>query len=162
MIIVYTGNGKGKTTAAIGAGIRAIGHGKKVVMIEFMKGQKTGELNLNLPNFEIYQFGTKEFVMEPTEEDKEKAKEGLKFAEKIIENEQPFLLILDEINVAVKFGLIDPKEVIELLKKVKNHVILTGRYAPKEFIEIADLVTEMKEVKHPFKEGKPAVEGIDF
>ncbi len=162
MIIVYTGNGKGKTTAAIGAGIRAIGHGKKVVMIEFMKGQKTGELNVNLPNFKVYQFGTKDFVVEPTEKDKEMAREGLKFAEKIIENEQPFLLILDEINVAVKFGLIDPKEVIELLKKVKNHVILTGRYAPKEFIEIADLVTEMKEVKHPFKEGKPAVEGIDF
>lgn len=162
MIIVYTGNGKGKTTAAIGAGIRAIGHGKKVVMIEFMKGQKTGELNVKLPNFEVYQFGTKEFVVEPTEEDKEMAKEGLKFAEKIIENEQPFLLILDEINVAVKFGLIDSKEVIKLLKKAKNHVILTGRYAPREFIEIADLVTEMKEVKHPFKEGKPAVEGIDF
>ncbi len=161
MIIVYTGNGKGKTTAAIGAAIRAVGHGKKVVMVEFMKGQKTGELNVKIPNFEIYQFGRKEFVIEPTEEDKKLAEEALDFADLKIKEENPFLLILDEVNVAVHMGLIDAKRVIEVARKAKN-VILTGRYAPKEFIEIADLVTEMKEIKHPYQKGTPAMEGIDF
>ncbi len=162
MIIVYTGNGKGKTTAAIGTAIRAIGHGKRVVMIQFMKGQPTGELNVKIPGFKIYQFGSENFVIEPTEEDKNRAKEALKFAEEVLEKENPFLLILDEVNVAVKMGLIESSEVIKLVKKVKNNIILTGRYAPREFIEIADLVTEMKEIKHPFKKGLPAQEGIDF
>ena len=162
MIIIYTGNGKGKTTAAIGAGIRAVGHGKKVVMIEFMKGQDTGELHVNIPNFKIYQFGSEQFVIKPTEEDKKRAREALRFAEEIYIKEKPFLIILDEINVAVSMSLLTVDEVLMTLEKIKSHVILTGRYAPVEFISIADLVTEMKEIKHPYQKGIPAQEGIDF
>ena len=162
MIIIYTGNGKGKTTAAIGAGVRAAGHEKKVVMVEFMKGQDTGELHVKIPNFKIYQFGSEKFVINPTDEDKQRAKEAIKFVEEVYIKEKPFLIILDEINVAVHMGLLSIDDVLMVLNKIKSHVILTGRYAPVEFISIADLVTEMKEIKHPFNEGIPAQEGIDF
>ena len=163
MIFLFTGNGKGKTTAAIGMGIRAAGHNKRVVMIKFMKGIESGEDLLEIPNFKIYKFGRKEFVNlnNPSEEDKELAKKGLEFAKKIA-TEKPFLLILDEINVATKIGLLNKNEVINFIKNLDFHVVLTGRYAPKEFIEFADLVTEMKEIKHPYEKGRSAEEGIEW
>ncbi len=163
MIFLFTGNGKGKTTASIGMGIRAAGHKKRVVMIQFMKGRKTGETMIKIPNFEIYQFGRKEFVdyKNPTEEDKRLAREGLEFAKKV-SKEKPFMIILDEINVAVYSELVKKEDVIEFIKNTDSHVVLTGRYAPKEFIEIADLVTEMKEIKHPYEKGIGAQEGIEW
>ena len=163
MIFLFTGNGKGKTTASIGMGVRAAGHNKRVVMIKFMKGIDSGEDLIKIPNFEIYKFGRKEFVnlKNPAEEDKKLAREGFEFAKKIAK-EKPFLLILDEINVAVHIGLLDKEEVINFVKDLEFHVVLTGRYAPKEFIDLADLVTEMKEIKHPYEKGRKAEEGIEW
>ena len=161
-ILVFTGDGKGKTTAAIGTAIRAIGHGKKVIMIQFLKKGEYGEIKFKNKNFEIYQFGRKEFVIKPEKEDYEIAKKAIKFAEDVL-NKKPFLLILDEINVALNMGLIDINEVISLLEKREDcHVILTGRNAHEEIIKIADLVTEMKKIKHYYDAGIKAIEGLEY
>ncbi len=166
LIYLFTGNGKGKTTAALGTAIRAIGYDKKVVVIQFMKKWETGEkIFFDSHGYEFHQFGRKEFVdfKNPSNKDKELAKEGLKFAwEKI--KEKPFLIVLDEINVAVAANLIGVSDVLELIKNLpeETNIILTGRYAKQELIDAADLVTEMKEIKHPFQNGKPAVKGLDF
>ena len=158
---MYVGTGAGKTTAAFGLALRALGHDKKVVIIQFIKGRKDiGEYKIQkkLKNFKIYQFGRKEFVNPKKFEqiDYQFAREGLEFIGKMIK-EKPFLLILDEINLAAsKSGLINPKEVIKILKKIKKiskntHIVLTGRYAPKEFYKIADFINEVKFVKMPKK-----------
>lgn len=169
MIEVYTGEGKGKTTAAFGLALRALGNGKKVVIVQFMKGRKdVGEFRMGakLQGLEIHQFGRPEFVdpMNPLPIDFELAKEGLKFAQRVLKERAPDLLILDEVNVALKFGLLKTSDVIALLKGAPKsmEIVLTGRGAPKEIIEKADLVTEMKEVSHPFHEGVPAREGVEF
>lgn len=166
LIYLFTGNGKGKTTSALGTAIRALGYNKDVVVIQFMKGQNTGEKKFFEKNkLEFYQFGREGFVdlKNPNSEDKKLAKKGLKFAKEKLKKE-PFLLVLDELNVAVAAGLLSTKEIIKMLNEIpkKTHVIITGRYAKKELIEKADLVTEMKEVKHPFQKGKPAIEGLDY
>jgi len=169
MIQVYTGEGKGKTTAAFGLALRALGNGKKVVIVQFMKGRKdVGELKMGakLQGLEIHQFGRPEFVdpMNPLPIDFELAKEGLKFAQRALKEKKPDLLILDEVNVALKFGLLKTADVLALLKSAPKNmeIVLTGRGAPKEIIEKADLVTEMKEVTHPFESGVPAREGVEF
>ncbi|MHA1581099.1 MAG: cob(I)yrinic acid a,c-diamide adenosyltransferase [Candidatus Baldrarchaeia archaeon] len=166
---VYTGNGKGKTTAALGLGLRAIGHGLKVYMIQFMKGGfNYGEYRSVklLPNFKIVQFGGPELVnpSNPTEEDVKAAREALNHAREIIMSGEYDVVILDEINVAIDFKLIDVQDVLELIKKKPKHVelILTGRYAPSEIIKAADLVTFMREIKHPYRQGLPARKGIDY
>ncbi len=165
VILLYTGNGKGKTTSAVGTAIRARGRGKRVVFIQFMKARDSGEIKpLKELGVEVYRFGRKELVnlKNPSEEDKTLAKNALDLARKKLK-ENPFLIILDEVNVAVTAGLVDIKDVISLVKKAGDtHILLTGRYAPKELIELADLVTEMKEIKHPFQKGLLAVEGIDY
>jgi cob(I)alamin adenosyltransferase len=166
LIYLFTGNGKGKTTSAIGNVIRAVGYGHKVVFIQFMKGMPSSEVEvLKKLGVEVYRFGRNQLVNleNPKEVDKKLASEGLKKAEEVIKGE-PFLVVLDEINVAVAAGLISIKDVLQLLDKVpeKTHIILTGRYAKKELIEKADLVTEMCEVKHPFNKGIPAVKGLDY
>ena len=166
-IIIYTGNGQGKTTASLGMAMRAVAHGKKVVIIQFMKGRKnTGEYLLKdiLPdNYEIHQFGRKEFVnlSNPSDIDKGLASEGLKFAWKKLE-EQPYLMILDELNVAIKVGLVDIETVKKLILKrtEKTTLVITGRYASNDLIEMADIVTEMKELKR--KRQYDATEGIEF
>ncbi len=169
MIHVYTGDGKGKTTSSIGLGIRAAGHGFKVYMIQFMKGQiNYGELETVklIPNFEIRQFGRPDFVDKnnPEEIDIQLAKEGLAHAKDIVSAGEVDMLILDEVNVAVEWGLFSYREILELIKnKPKNmELVLTGRHAPREFIELADTVTEMKEIKHPYMEGITARKGIEF
>lgn len=167
-IHVYTGNGKGKTTASIGVGIRALGADKKVCMIQFMKGRKTGELKIleNLENFEVFRFGSKDFVDKKNlgEDDFRFAKEGLDKAKNIIKTERYDLVILDEINVAVDYKLIDENEIVKLINdKPKNlEIVLTGRYASKEFIKIADIVTDMKEIKHPYSNDKITRKGFEF
>ncbi|MCD6547699.1 MAG: cob(I)yrinic acid a,c-diamide adenosyltransferase [Nanoarchaeota archaeon] len=165
MLYVFTGNGKGKTTAAIGTAIRALGYGKKVIIIQFMKKRDSGEKRFfKKHNYEFYQFGTKKFVnlKKPSKKDEEEAKKALEFAKKKIK-EKPFLMVLDELNVAIAAKLLDLKDVLTFLKQAKGvNIIITGRYAKKEIIEIADLVTQMKEIKHPFKKGKLAKKGLDY
>lgn len=167
-IYLYTGNGAGKTCNALGLALRSIGHNQKVVIIQFLKWWKnTGEYKIRkrlYPYYDIYQFGRKEWIglKNLNEEDKRLAERGLKFAEKIMKEKKPDLLVLDEINLALSCNLLDNKEVLGILKKVpkKTTVILTGRNAPKELIKIADFVNEIKDVKHPSK--IPSTKGIQY
>jgi cob(I)alamin adenosyltransferase len=169
LVQVYTGNGKGKTSAAFGLALRAIGRGLKVYVVQFIKGGfDYGELYVvdKLPNLKLKAFGRGEFVTEkpPGKEDVELAQEALALAEQVVKNGEYAIVILDEINVALNLKLINLDEVLELIKNKPKHVelILTGRYAPEEIIEAADLVTEMKEVKHPFNKGYQARKGIEY
>lgn len=179
MLIVFTGNGKGKTTAAIGQAIRALGHNKRVLVIQFIKGPwKSGEHEFaeKIPvglrkKFQIIKTG-KGFVgilgdKFPISEHKKAAQSSLKLAEKEIKSGKWDLVILDEINVAVGLRLINVGEVLKILenrqrKSASMDVILTGRDAPESFIKVADLATEMKEIKHPFQKGKAAKAAVEF
>ncbi len=165
---IYTGNGKGKTTAALGAALRAVGHGKRVVMIQFLKGRLYGELAAvdRIEGLTIEQYGRDEFVdpKNPASVDVELAQKGWARVHEMVSDEKLDMLILDEVNVAVSFGLIPLPEVIELLKNKppRLELILTGRYAPDELIELADTVTEMREVRHHYQKGIRARKGIEY
>ena len=169
MIHVYTGNGKGKTTAALGLACRALGHGYRVFIIHFMKGNiEYGELKIArklAPDLIIKQMGRECFVdrQNPDPEDIRMAEDGIELAKRIILGGEYDIVVLDEVNVAVDYGLIDKKELLKLLDERPSHVelILTGRYAPEEIIERADLVTEMVEVKHYYQKGIQSREGIE-
>ncbi len=167
-IHIYTGAGKGKTTAAIGLGIRAAGANNKILMIQFMKGRRYSELDTleKIPNFEFIQYGRDEFVSKenPEKIDINLAREGFEHARKVMLSNKYDMLILDELNVAVDFNLIPVEKVIKLIieKPEKMELILTGRYANPEFVKIADVVTEMLEIKHPYQNGVIARKGIDF
>jgi len=172
LVIVYTGGGKGKTTAALGMALRAIGYGHKVCMIQFIKGSwHYGEIDSAkrlVPEFELVAAG-KGFVgilddTSPKEEHEKYAEEATKLCTEKILSEKYDLIILDEINYAVNLDLISTKDVVKLIKSKpkKLDLVLTGNHAKKEIIELADLVTEMKEIKHPFKSGIKAKKGIDF
>lgn len=163
---VYTGNGKGKTTAALGLSLRAVCAGKKVYFGQFIKGMKYSELESQkfLPNFEIHQFGRNCFIFnKPTEEDIRLAKEGLETCRKILSGGLYDIVVLDELNIAIYYNLFTIDEAIEVIKNRVPHVevIVTGRYADEKLIEFADLVTEMKEIKHYYKKGVPARKGIE-
>lgn len=168
-IQVYTGAGKGKTTAALGLALRAAGHNKKSYIGQFLKGQKYGELlsvKRTAPFITIEQFGRKGFVHvteNPDEEDIQRAKNGLKKCLEAMLSQKYNIIILDEINVAVHFKLITEKEIHNFLQQKPEDVeiVLTGRYAPESFIDRADLVTEMKEIKHYYQNGVKAREGIE-
>lgn len=170
LIQVYTGNAKGKSTAAFGLAVRAAGHGFKVVIIQFMKtGASSGEISgfkRLSPEVEIYSYGREGFVYKDRvqREDVELARTALTHAEKIMLSEDTDILILDEINNALYFSLLSVKEVVNFIKEKPQHVelVLTGRNAPKEIIEIADLVTEMKEIKHPYQNGINSRKGIEY
>jgi len=169
LVQVYTGNGKGKTTAAFGLALRAMGRGLKVYIIQFIKGGfDYGELYIvdKLPNLTLKAFGRGEFVTEkPAEKvDVEFAEEAMALAEEVVKSGEYDIVILDEINVALSLKLIKIEKVLEVIKDKPKHVelVLTGRYAPNEIIEAADLVTEMKEVKHPFSKGFQARKGIEY
>lgn len=165
---IYTGPGKGKTTAALGLGLRANGAGLKVHIIQFMKGRRYNEINAieKLENFTISQHGRDEFVSKekPEKIDIDLAHKGFLHAKDVINNGKYDMVILDEINVAVDYNLISVKDVIELIEKKPKHLelVLTGRNAHPEFIRIADVVTEMLEIKHPYQKGELAKEGVDF
>ena len=177
LTIVYTGNGKGKTSAALGAAMRALGHGWRVLIIQFFKGDWPvvyGELELAkklYPQFEVLQLG-RGFVKimgdkKPFDEHVEAAQAALQLTRERMLSGNYDLLILDEVIYALgylDFKLLELKDVLALLKEKppQLHLILTGRNAPPEIIEAADLVTEMGEVKHPMKKGIPAQQGIDF
>jgi cob(I)alamin adenosyltransferase len=168
LIIVYTGNGKGKTTAALGVALRASGYGMKVIMLQFFKGKwKYGELRgaPKLETFEIRPMGHG-FTWESKdiEVDKRMVREAWQAARTEILSGKYDLVILDEINYALSYGFIPVEDVVDFLKKKPEmlHVILTGRNAKPEVIEIADMVTEMREIKHPFRKGIVAQKGIEF
>jgi len=167
-IHVYTGPGKGKTTAALGLGIRAAGAGMKVHMVQFMKGRRYSEIDSieNISNFTITQHGRDEFVSKenPDKIDIDLAQKGFKYTKEIVNNGKYDMIILDEINTAVDYNLIALKDVIKLLegKPEKLELILTGRNAHPEIVRHADLVTEMLEIKHPYQQGVTARKGIDF
>jgi len=167
-IHIYTGNGKGKTTSAIGLGIRATGAGLKVHLLQFMKGRRYSELNTldNLKNFTYSQHGRDEFVNKdrPEKIDIDMAQEGLKYAKKLIKSNKYDMIILDEINVAVDFKLIALEDVLKLIreKPEKLELVLTGRYVNPKIVESADYATEMLEIMHPYKKGVQARKGFDF
>jgi len=169
LVQVYFGRGKGKTTAALGQGFRATGHGFKVYLIQFMKGwDQYGEVTAikNTPNFEIKQFGTPELIASPGDIDLEEGKKGLEFAEKIITSDEYDLVILDEIGVAVEYEIIAVENVLDLINKKpeKVELILTGgpKMHPK-IKERADLVTEMRMIKHYYSsKGINARYGIEY
>jgi cob(I)alamin adenosyltransferase len=169
LVYLWTGNGAGKTTSALGTALRAVGHKQKVIIIQFMKGRKDiGEYLIKdrlIPNYEIYQFGRKEFVdlKKPNEKDKKLAADALAFAKNIARMKKPNLLILDEVNLAAAIGLVDVNEVIRVLDAISppTAIYMTGRSAPKKLIDRADFATEIKEIKRP-KQKIPAKKGIEY
>ncbi|WP_457643769.1 cob(I)yrinic acid a,c-diamide adenosyltransferase [Persephonella sp.] len=184
MIYLFTGNGKGKTTAAIGTGIRAVGAGLSVLMVQFMKVKElSSEYRVleKLDRFDVVSFGRKGFYL-PEEEleknprpkekgfkplskiDYQLAEEGIEYVKNALLNEKYNLYILDELCVALHYGVVEENGVKKFLLdyREKFDFIITGRYCPDWLIDIADLVTEMKEIKHPFQKGLTAKKGIDF
>lgn len=167
-IQVYTGNGKGKTTAALGLTLRAVGAGKKVFFAQFAKGQIYSEIKAiqeYLPRVDVKQYGLECFIKnKPTQEDIDMARKGLKEVSEIIFSGNYDLVVLDEANIAIIYQLFSLEELITLLKQKPENmeIVITGRYAVPELVEIADLVTEMKEIKHYYNKGVDARLGIEF
>jgi len=173
LIIVNTGNGKGKTTAALGVALRAVGSNKRVLFLQFVKGDwKTGEMKsakLLAPNLEFVRMGKgftiPGYIRRSMEEHENAAQEALEAAKQLMIAGQYDIVIFDEILYAIKHGLVTTQQVLEVLdlKPPMLHVILTGRDAPGEIIDRADLVTEMVQVRHPLREqGILAQQGIEF
>jgi len=170
LIQVYTGNGKGKTTAALGVALSAVGHGQRVMMVQFMKGiveygEQLSAQKLS-PYFKLIQAGRKAFVSKSDldTQDIQHAQEGFSLAWKAIESKEYDIVILDEINVAVDFGLISLSDLLQLIDSKPETVtlILTGRNARPEVLDKAGLVTEMVERKHYFNKGVPPRKGIEY
>lgn len=168
LIHIYTGHGQGKTTAAFGLALRALGASLQVCLIQFMKTGQYSEIKAlrKFKKLKIFQFGRKSFVnlKKPSKIDVKIAQDGLKFTQKALMSRKYDLVILDEVNVAINFRLI---ALIQLIKLIKNkpksvELVLTGRYAHPKVIKLADYATEMKEIKHPFRKGVLARKGIDY
>jgi cob(I)alamin adenosyltransferase len=169
LVQVFTGNGKGKTSAALGAAVRASGHGLKVFIVFFMKGKyEYGEYNslAKLPNVTVGSFGFRSLTdpNDVKEEEREQARLALAASRDAIQSGKYDMVIMDEINVATGFNLIELDDVIKMIqeKPAKIDLILTGRYADPKLLETADLVTEMVKVKHPFDSGILARKGIEY
>ena len=170
LIQVYTGNGKGKTTASFGLALRAVGHGFRVLMIQFMKDNETyGETKSSacLTGLEVIKAGRDVLVdlKNPDPIDKKLARDGWEMARAAILSRKYQLVILDELNVAMATGLLPVEEVAAFLRDNRCQqveIVLTGRYAPQAILDMADLITDMQESKHPFQAGLPARQGIDF
>ncbi len=169
LVQVFTGNGKGKTSAALGAVLRAVGHGLKVYIVFFMKGKYPyGEFSTlpKLPNVDVASFGLR-CLINPADinpEEIEQAKLALSAARKAMLSGNYDMVVLDEVNVALYFKLIELDEVVRLIgDKPRNvELVLTGRYADAKLIELADLVTEMVKLKHPYDKGVKARKGIEY
>lgn len=168
LIMVFTGDGKGKTTAAVGQAVRALGHGFRVYMIHFMKGRDYGEFlaTAQMPNLTVVRAGRDCFVNRehPDPIDIELARDGFSKAAKTVLSGEYDLVVLDEINVAVDYGLIAEKDLLKLLKKKPAGVtvILTGRSASAELIKIADTVSEILSIKHHYEQGVESCRGIEY
>jgi len=170
MILVFTGNGKGKTTAALGHALRGCGSGRRVLMVQFIKGDwRSGEEDAVKKlgrNFKLVKGGLG-FVgilgdNKPRGEHKKKAEETWKMVKREIKSGKWDLVILDEINIALNLKLLSIKDILSFIKKSSCDLILTGRNAPSSLIKSADLVTEMRNVKHPYSKGQKAKKGIEF
>src|SRR5690554_2805401 len=165
---IYTGNGKGKSTAAFGLALRAAGAGMRVYIAQFVKGRTYSEftaIRQQLPQITLRQFGRGCFIVEkPTDEDVAAAREGLEVVSEVLTSGEYDLVILDEATIAIYYDLFTVCELIDLLKRRAPNceVVVTGRYAPEELIELADLVTEMREVKHYYRQGIKAREKIEY
>ena len=165
---IYTGNGKGKTTAALGMALRAAGNGMQVFVAQFVKGKTYSEVHAVrelLPTVTLVQYGREAFIHgQPGEADIEVARQGMQEVERIVDSGSYDLIILDEICIALYFKLIDEARIIRLIeqKPAKTELILTGRYAPQSLMDKADLVTEMQEVKHYYQQGVQARKGFEF
>ena len=181
LVQVYTGGGKGKTTAALGLALRAAGHGLRTCVVQFLKaGWESGErvaAKRLLPEVEIYAFGaarwgdrstaakdTPWWELPPSEDDRSAAQEGITFARRAVTSEEWDIVVLDEVFGALKHELVSLDQLLTLIcaKPPKVELVLTGRDAPEQIIEAADLVTEMVEVKHPFRRGVGARKGIEY
>ncbi len=165
-IQVYTGNGKGKTTAALGISVRSLCAGNRVFFGQFMKGQEYSELKMReiFENFTMEQFGTPEFFTgKPSESDYVNARRGLERMREVLSSGDYQMVVFDEINTTLYFKLLEVQDVLDVLdlKPEGTEVILTGRYAPEEIIDRADLVTEMKEIKHYYNQGVMARVGVE-
>jgi cob(I)alamin adenosyltransferase len=169
LVQVFTGNGKGKTTAALGAVLRAAGHGLKIYIVFFMKGDyDRGEFKAlaRFPNVEVSRSGFRKFV-DPahiTPEEKEQAGLALAAAREAVTSGRYDLVVLDELNIAIGYGLVGLDEVIRLIqdRPPRVELIITGRHADERLVEMADLVTEMVKVKHPYDKGIKARKGIEY
>jgi cob(I)alamin adenosyltransferase len=168
MIQIYTGNGKGKTTAAIGLTIRAAGSGMKVFFGQFVKGMAYNEVSIfaeQIPQIDHELFGRSCFIRrDPAPEDYDSAIKGLEKVKNVIQSGKYELIVLDELNIALYYQLIPIEAVLQLINALPREVelVITGRYAPEALIEKADLVTEMNEIKHYFKQDIKARKGIEF
>ena len=169
LVMVITGNGKGKTTSAFGQALRAVGQGYRVFILQFMKGRDYGEFvaaEKYLPRLTIRRSGLDSFVMRdnPAPVDVELARQGFELAKKVMASGKYDMMILDEINVAVDFRLIELADVVELIKNKPPalDLILTGRYAAKEIIQLADTVSEVREIKHHYAAGIKDRAGIEY
>jgi len=166
LIQVYTGDGKGKTTAALGLALRACGHGMSVIFIQFVKGIPTGEHTFvaRYHPFEIAQIGKGDCFTKDMKTLESEALEALEFAREQISSNKYDMVVLDEILIALHINLLSLKDVMDLIDKKPESVelVLTGRNAPQEIIDRADLVTEMRLVKHPFNAGITGRRGIEF
>jgi len=170
LIQIYTGDGKGKTTAALGLALRAVGHGMKVLVVQFMKGNvQYGELESAKklsPNLTIKQVGREKFISKPNPDPKDLqlAQEGFSIAKNAIQNKEYDIVILDEINLAIDYGLIPVNDLLQIIDSKPDSVelILTGRNVNREILQRADLVTEMVDRKHYYDKGVPAREGIEI
>jgi len=170
LILLYTGNGKGKTTAALGQVLRAAGHGFKVAIIQFIKNmENTGEIKaakkIFADHLEIFPMGSG-FTWDAKDQDelRQAAEKGWALAKEKINSGQYCMVILDELTYTLNYGLLDQEEVVSFLKQKPEplHIIITGRDADDKLIDLADLVTEMKEIKHPYQNGVKAMKGIEF
>ncbi|MBN2583628.1 MAG: cob(I)yrinic acid a,c-diamide adenosyltransferase [Planctomycetes bacterium] len=167
LLIVYTGLGKGKTTAAMGLALRAAGHAMRVVVLQFVKSRQCGEheaLGRLSDRVEIHTVGTGFVIGHPSAETVAAAKDGLMHARRVLADGCTDMLVLDEILAAVKAGLVSEKDLLDLISARPSHVhlVLTGRDAPQAIIDRADLATEMHCLKHPFDSGLAAQAGIEF
>lgn len=169
LVIVITGDGKGKTTSAFGQVLRAVGQGYKVLVVQFMKGRKYGEYKAAkeyLPNVTVRLVGLDSFVMRdsPAAIDIEMAQKGFTLVKKAVKSGKYDMIIMDEMNVALDFKLVDLKEVIEMIENrpAGLDLILTGRNAPAEIIKLADTVSEVKEIKHHYAAGIKNRAGIEY
>ncbi len=169
LVQVYTGVGKGKTTAALGLALRAWGRGLRVIVIQFMKvGEDYGEILAlkKLSGIDLFQYGRDQLIIKGkhTEEDVRLARQGLKKATEALSGKKYDVVILDEVNVVTHFGIVTAEEVMDVVRSRAPgvEVVMTGRYAPQPFIDEADLVTEMRMIKHPYEAGVLARAGIEF
>lgn len=169
LVLVFTGNGKGKTTAALGTILRSAGYGWKIFVVFFLKGKRDSGEFVSLakfPNVEVSRYGLRPFAnpsnLKP--EDKTQARKAFEAGRRAVMSGDYRLVVMDEINVAMEYNLVTRDEVIELIRKKPDDVdiILTGRYADNRLLEAADLVTEMVNIKHPFEKGIPARKGLEY